>query len=454
MSAAELAECFGWERERCLQLHEICDEVRLAIAGGLPRTAAYQRVAHAHSADTVYDQDTGTSRPLKASAGTLRRYFPHWEKNPTPAIFRRNYTGGRQKLPPETVQELQRIATLPGMTEFSVAIAQLHKNWKRGESIPGLGTWREYWTTHPETRNLPLPRTVPDFPFSRSALYGYKPKRGLKALGNHGEAEARKFLAYIKRDYSKLKPAQLYTMDDVRLDLVCVDYKNGGRVTKMKVYLMMEVSSRRIVSFVMRPKDAMLERDVSACLGRGLKAAGVGRDYTTFILLEHGTVALSQARSEWLEQVTSGKIKIYRSRMNGGKEPYPGSGNERRTGHWFSKGMIEAFMRKLHLRLKHLAGQIGNTYRNQPATTGFTGQYTAPSPGSVAEEAEKLARLNIEYRSRVTLKLPMLDTFEMRSVLSQTLKDYNADPDHNCQDFGTVQQIETAPGVWVDVTKN
>ncbi len=443
-----LATIPTWQRQRCMALHSICLQIQNRRACGIALKIALQEACKRHSG-RVLGEFNGRAKMLSLSFSTLRRAYTRWSRNGhCPASFKVDYKGPKTQMPPELILEFQRRATLEGMEAISRAIDWLKADWRDGKELPGLGTWKEWWVRDDRTKHLPLPDGPPEFPFSDRTLYNYKPSKAEKAWGNKGAAEARKYLPHTTRDYSGLRPAQLYTLDDVRLDLIVVD-DFTGRPANAVAYIMMEVGSRRIVSFVMRPANAMKSKDVDACICRGLQVCGIGVDYETHILLEHGTVAMSEPAKNLLETASEGRIVIDRTSMNGGRR-WQGAPADRSSGHWMGKAVIESFMRKLHLALMNLPGQRGNHYRNQPANLGFKGDQTAPTKGSLLAEAEKLLNIENYLDGRVRLDLGMMRLMELNAIMHQAMEDHNAERGRSYQGHGKIKQIETAPNLWKD----
>ena len=443
-----LARLTPLQRARCLALDEICREVQRHLSIGMTKGRAIREAAKAHRGRLLCDDQSGETAPLKLSAGNLRRRYAEWIKHPYPEVFVPAYRNGRERIPPELVAEFQRRATLPGMEELSVVIRSLKRDWADGKDVPGLGAWPQWWVRQFGGHHA-LPPRAPEFPFSDRVFYNKAPAKAERALGVRGKAEARKFLPHQVRDTSTLEPGRIYVSDDVRLDFLCVDDLTG-KVTECKAYILMEWGTRYIPAFVLRPANAILAQDVDAMVARGLQALGIGRDYTTFLYFERGTVACSPVAQQLYERASNGRIKIIRAGLNGGSR-WPGAAKDRSSGHWMGKGVIESFMRRLHLLLREAPGQRGSSYEKQPANLGWTGMDSTPVNGSLAAQAQKLADIQLHFKQRVRLDLPLLTFTQVNTLLSETIKHHNTSRDHGFQGFGRVTQRETAPGIWEKV---
>lgn len=448
---SKLAHKKAWQRDRALVLHEAFTAMEAAVQSG----AVAPGKAVAAVRRSLNGRMVGTPpRPLRVSVPTVYNNLKRWrDGGRTPEALLLGYVKPASTKPAALVAEVQRRATMPGMANFSVVIAGLKKDFTAGKSIQGLGTWQDLWRAHPRTKHLPLPQRAPEMTafVSDSTLRSWAPDKVTRAGGVLGTAAAKGLLPYVSLNYSILKKCQLYTLDDVRLDLIVIDDATG-RAIEVVCYIMMEVASRLIGGYVMKPAHAIRAEDVDELVAYTLSALGVGRGHTTHIKFERGTVACSEAAQRVLEGATGGALQIHRTSMNGGIR-WVGAPAERKSGNAAGKAVIESFNRKLHLMLMDLPGQRGNRWENQPATLGFTGGRnkdgsSSTHAGSLIAEAEKLARGNLLAQGRVRLKLPMLYLSELHTIFKGAIQRHNAEPGHDYQGHGHYAERETAPGVW------
>lgn len=409
----------------------------------------------------------GGKRTLKASVKTLTRLWYDWTgSGKRAASLLPDYSSPNHKgmMPDLLVNEIQRLASnnTGGRDKDGngMEAGQIHKHlvriWKSGKPLPGIGTWQEWWmATHPA---LALPAVVPDFPWHARTVLRKMPARAISSLGNIGTAAALKKLPTLDRDYSKLRKCELYTLDDVRLDFVCLD-EISGRVVQMVAYILMEVSSRSIVAFVCKPEDAIRAEDVDELLAHGLQADGfgVGVGYTTHIWFERGTIACSEAAQRVLESFSDGAIKIHRTSMDGGVR-WIGAAADKASGHSAGKAVIESFNRNLHRRLVQLKGQRGNNFLNQPANLGV-GDTSAKDASrsdrsTLKAEAEKLAQFKhtaMAAGADARLKLPLLTASQGVAAVAAAVRDHNSERGHMMQGFHTILEAEVGPGLWREI---
>lgn len=445
---SELAHSKEWQRERALVLHRAFDAALKRIEhedAQIGKTLA--ALAKELSATLV------CGKFLRSSPATLRRAWDVWKLDPRPESLIQQRKGFAVKTPAELVKEFQRRCTLPGCLHYSVAMDSLEQDWKRGEHIPGLGDRFEWCNRHGLA-----PDMVPDFPIPRATLYRWKPSRRVRALGTKGVAAAKQAGSFVDMDYSKLRKCELFTLDDVRLDIVAFDTRTG-QVVEVVCYILMEVASRSIVAWVMKPAAAIKQEDVDELLAYGLQTPGygIGVGYTTHIKFERGTVACSEAAQMALEGASGGRIKIHRTTMNGGVR-WVGAPADRASGNFYGKAVIESFNRKLHLLLMDLPGQRGNKYENQPANLGLgLPQPANPFPrgeddevraDTLIRQARQTGALQFLANGRAKLSLPMLTLDQLHTAVEAAIKRHNTESGHEYSGHGFFQEAEVAPGVW------
>lgn len=461
---ATLTTAKAWHRERAALLHQEFQRVAATIElEGAKLVPALQALA-VKLRGTVLPG----GKELACSWQNLRTIYYVWRNGGRKAVaLLPDYKSPKhiERMPDELAAEIQRRATAPtggrdkhGKGPDATRIhKQLEAEWKSGASIKGVGTWQEWWQL--ARPSIPMPLVPPAFPWGVKTVTRRIGPKALRKMGNIGIAAALKHLPHMKRDYSKLRKCELYTLDDVRLDAVAIDDLTG-RVEWIKCYILQEIGSRAIVAFILKPADAIKAEDVDELLAWGLQAEGfgIGDGYTTHIWFERGTVACSEAAQRVLEAGSDGAIKIHRTSMDTGVR-WIGSPADKASGHSAGKATIESFNRKLHARLLHLPGQAGNTYDNMPANLGM-GDREAKDPSkrraedTLRAEAERLAQFRVTALMRgdqVDLKLPCLLVSQMQQHVADAIREYNSERGHHMQGFSKITEAEVVPGVWREV---
>jgi hypothetical protein len=454
----------SWHRERAALLHQEFQRLAAGIElEGAKLVPSLQALSHRLSGTVL-----PSGKVLAASWQNLRTFYYVWRDNGRKAVSlipAYKSPAHIERMPDALAAEIQRRATAatggrdkngkgPDATQIHKA---LEREWQGGASIPGVGTWQEWWALARPA--LPMPLMPPAFPWSVKTVTRRIGPKALLKMGNIGHAAALKHLPHMRRDYSKLRKCELYTLDDVRLDLVAIDDLTG-RVEWVKCYILQEIASRAIVAFILKPADAIKAEDVDELLAWGLQAEGfgIGDGYTTHIWFERGTVACSEAAQRVLEACSDGAIQIHRTSMDGGVR-WIGSAADKASGHSAGKATIESFNKKLHVRLLHLPGQAGNRHENMPAHLGMgEGERKDPSKrraqDTLKAEAERLAQFRVSALMRgdqVDLKLPMLLVSQLQQEVAAAIRDYNTDRGHGMQGFSKITEAEVVPGVWREV---
>lgn len=480
-----LATASDWQRQRAEHLHREFLAIELAVAHAGARLTREIAALSARLADhviTVTDHRgkvTSTHR-IKSGESTLLRELKRWRKGgrvPSALLLGYDSGGPHATMPAELRRECRRLASLAtggrnkdGLAPATFVERELKKLWVAGEHVPGLGTWQDWWRLRPETAALALPESAPDFPFSGKTIKRHCGHTALRKLGNVGMASAIKELPYIERDYSQLRKAELFTLDDARVDIVAINEFTGQTET-VKVYLMMEVASRLIPAFVLRSGKDLQAKDVRALVSAGLAKTGLGVGYPTTLLFERGTLACSDELKTFLEGVSEGRIKVRRTGIIEGVR-WIGAAADKARGNAAHKAVIESFIRSLHYRLLHLPGQRGNNRENTPGNLAVEdrdqlrqtkdekrGSLNAnrkpsrrdPIKDSLVRRAETLARFKTTaaiHGFACDITFPLLTVAQLEHEVEKALDAHNREPGHNYQGHHQHVMLRGPGGTW------
>lgn len=475
-------------RAHALELHSAFHGVERAMRlEKLTQTACLEALSKS-LADVTYNvvNEKGTVTGLYTPGTSVKQLttkFRKWKKEGrTAEALLPSYSSPTGKVSPELTKEIQRRASLPtggrnkhASSPASVVYKSLCEDWKQGKPVAGFGTWQEWWdNNHP---GVALPPKAPDFPLCRKTIDRHMPDKLIRATGNIGAAAGKKHAPYITLDYSHLRKCELLTLDDVRLDILCIDERTA-RAVEVVCYILMECASRSIIGYICKPKQAIRAADVDELIAYCLQCPGygIGRDYVTNIIFERGTVACSEAAEVVLEGATDEKIKVRRTGMVGSVR-WAGSAADQAVGNSLGKAVIESFNLRLHHALLHLPGQRGNNRDNQPQNLGLVSTKQSSGTGkgkkiqqrkkesnrsqSLVREAEKLARIQIlananarSPQQRVKLNLPMLYFMQLKNAVKAAIKAHNKETGHAYQGHGFFYEAEIAPGVWEETDFN
>ena len=474
-----LTQTAAWNRARALKLHEHFRAAALAVQGGAKVGQELRRIVAL--LDGLPISFFGGEMLMEVSWSTINREWAYWHAGGRRGQERPEHVrqpeallcaykagcGGHRKMPRELIAEFHRRLTLAsggrdkhGKAPISSVVEGIKRDFAARKYLPGID-----YNEWPEGAELL---------WSYSTFCRRKPGRGLRALGNRGASAHKGASAYVSLNYARLRKGELYTLDDVRLDIVCIDEATGNAVGCL-LYVFMEVGSRLIVSYILKPaglkediRQAIKQEDVDELLAHSLQVPGfgIGVGYTTHVLFEKGSVACSDAAEQVLQGVTDGRLKIHRTGMVGGVR-WLGSARDKAKGNAAGKAVIESFNRWLHHALLHLPGQRGNHRDNQPQNLGDMGKgsfFARPAKdekqsrrqdgGTLIDQAEKLAQFDISTGRRLALKLPMLRLMELHQAVAEAIRRHNTEPGHDYRGHGRFFQEELVPGVWTDADFN
>jgi hypothetical protein len=451
----------GWQRERALTLHQrFVDAERMAKASGGMTTLMTALAAELEGMS--FD-----GRPARCSEKNLWTLLRKWRaggRTPVALVPGYKSAGSARPVPDGLKAEFQRRATNQrggrdkhGRANDAAVYKQICRDWKDGKRIEGLGTWRDWWATDERTRTLPMPSEAPEFPWCEKTYRRHSGTKALKAAGNLGAAAALQHLPRVSMDYSRLRRCELYTLDDVRLDVMAINDATG-MPCEVYAYILIEVASRMVVNVMLKTEKHVRQEDVDEVIAYGLSAPGfgIGIGYTTHIKFERGSVACSEAAQAILEGGSGGRIQVHRTGMNGGIR-WVGAAADRASGNAAGKAVIEAFNRRLHGYLGDLPGQRGNAAGNTPANLGVEDRLKK-SPGkkdagSLVDESRKLAAIRMaamrQGGQKIELNLPLFS--QVNAAVRRVVDLHNAEPGHDYQGHGTRTEAEVAPGVWAEV---
>jgi hypothetical protein len=446
-----------WQRTRAILLHDhfkgIATRLEFNNGRGTKLTGPDGEIARMARLlkGKILSRAGEPEKTLDASEGTLRREWARWNKGGrTSESLLLNYkpgVGGHKAMPEPLVMEIQRRATLPfgardknKKAPLSVVMQSICEDFSARRHLPGV-----------DYSQFPVGA---EFPWSYRTVVRKKPAKALRLMGNVGGSAAKAASAYVSMNYTRLRKGEMYTLDDVRLDILCIDERTGKPI-RVVCYILMEVGSRALVAYIMKPAASIRQEDVDELLALGLQTRGfgIGVGYKTHILFEQGTVACSEATQQCLETMTASDdgsgIEVRRTGMIKNIR-WIGSPADKAKGNACGKGVIESFNRWLHFALLNLPGQRGNNWANAPENLGYEGPDNF-TPGSLAAETKKLAEFRIEagkHGQRTDLKLGMLYFMQLHAAVREAIHRHNTETGHAYRGHGSHFEAEIQPGVW------
>ena len=278
-----------------------------------------------------------------------------------------------------------------GMVIMSGALHELEIAWKSCVAIPGLGV-----------------RTLANapFPFTYDQLRRLTPGAAKRKTAGLGKWRAQVDGAFptVHTHAGEMPLCAEYQLDDTRCDFVVQDRITGLPIT-LKLYVCLEVCTRRVVAYVVREASNFCSADTAALIARTLRHSGFaarGAGYHTIIRVELGEVAMPAGRADLLEAMFPGQIKVVQTGATRGPQ-LPGSYSAVGKGNFWQKPHVETFNRTFGFLTRWIPGQRGSDFRHQPATLGTsgvkrkagktTGELAISAPGTILAEAAQCQRV-------------------------------------------------------------
>lgn len=341
-------------------------------------------------------------------------------------------------LPPEFRAHL-RALTLQEHRSRKQAIAKIRAAWRAGKSIPGYGTWREWFQHSWPARDVPA-AFAGDYPrgWSTSNLYLHMPPRAQHALATRGYAAAHGDIPHVIRDTSALRPMELVVFDDFECDVLAIFER---RVVRVRGVLALDVATRRVLGVGFKPaltddegkKRAITRADVQFLISSIFTRHGVPRDYRVTLLVENAAAAIGEGLEAALDLFFHGQVRVQRTGMLDHRTL--ANGFLERGGKPWEKGWIESAFNLMHNLAGSLPAQKGARYELAPATTAARVAY-----------AEGLLRLDLTDEQRAQLRQPIESFAALTTAYEEIFAAMDRRTEHKLQGFDQVTEWSRGAG--------
>jgi hypothetical protein len=328
--------------------------------------------------------------------------------------------------------------------------------WPAGVSIPGYGTWQEWYARTFPAQEVPkaFPRVWP-VGWNVGNLRRYGPSRAQRALWQRGIAAAHGLLPTIVRDTSRLRPMEMIVIDDFQLDTMCCFRGDPERGIKPQIayvagLMSMCVGTRKPLSWLLGP---LVERQVKQADGTmkavvcNIRAVDVQMllykifqehglpPYPITILCENATAAISPALELMLSTIYEGRIRVHRTSLIEHKTLT--NGFVERGGTPWEKGWIESYFNKLwNMLAQSQRGYKGSNERlNAPGDLSDKLRICARLLGQGA------GKLNLPPEVIDLLKTPFPSLEELEQAFANVVSMSERRTKHKCLGFGTVTEF-------------
>ena len=338
------------------------------------------------------------------------------------------------------------------------ALRQLREEiWPSGASVPGYGTWQEWFAREYPTMSVPavFPRVWPAG-WSISNLRNYGPTRAEIAIFQRGEKAAHSHLPSIPRDTSNLRPLELITIDDFELDVMCYfpgDVERGikPQLAYVAGLMAIDVGTRKKLHWGLGPRLEREEKQPDGTVRKvrcGLRALDVQAllyaifekhglpDYTVKILCENATATISPELRLMLETVFEGRVVVdYTSILH---HKTLENGFVEKGGTPWQKGWIESEFNYLWNELATLKGYKGSNERlNGPANLPAAQAYALKFLGW----GDKKTDLNLPPEVITELRLPFLNPEQLETAFAQVIERSERRTAHKFRGFDAITEF-------------
>jgi len=356
-----------------VEFHSLCARnqeriTRLIAAFEIIERAASKMGGYAQAAAACTGRGF-TAASLRRAYGAYRASGSDWRALIDRALEYKPASG----MPVAFIEEIQRRVDANGRSAES-AIKLLRADWTQGRTVPGYGTWRDWWqATKP---HLPVPAVCPGYPHGWTVrnlirkLDGSKARRAAVTNGT-AAATAHKPLVYTTR--AALYPGAVYQFDDLWHDFFVVSTTANQAGRPLEFFAHDLYSARKICFGVrVRTEEQGKNKGINGQMVREIIAATFAScGYSprgTVIYAEHGTTGISAEIADILRRASGGLITVKESGMQGAAAhagQYPGitRGNPRH------KASLESSNNLVHNLTAGLPGQTGPDRQRRPEQT-------------------------------------------------------------------------------------
>lgn len=372
------------------------------------------------------------------------KYYAYVKSGGNWRVLTRLWTGRKSALPPEFKKW---ILSLVGRTDradsMKSVVCAVKRMWISNVEIPGYGEPRGWWAKNRPNSEFPTRAVMfdEDFPtgWTDRNLFNILPKnKTALTLAKRGYAAAHGQLrAQLLRDTSKLRPMQLVTFDDVRLDIMATcDYEGEVQPCYVHAIFALDVGTRKIISWLIKPRLARdngthvgLDRSDTKALMLGILGGIMPADYKVRFLMENASATLEAEDRKLLQSIFRDNIEFKPTGLTR-FDLIKSCGFLEKGGQPWWKGWIEALFRKLHTLMNLLPATTGNRYDNKPGELEGKCKYCL----QVLRAAQ---RDGVDFKG---LWFPLLKYDQLEIVMTELVNWLNNRTEHHLQGLDIVDE--------------
>lgn len=314
----------------------------------------------------------------------------------------------------------------------SAAYRELLTRYRRGDDIPGIGTWRTVWMDvlgGLPPNQIPINAPLPEG-WSERNLKRYKPSRTELAFMRGGLSEARKLLPKIYTTRAGMQPGQIYVFDDMWHDLL-VNAPGNSKAMRPLEFACQDVFSAARVAWGIQPmrenpdtgkREMLRETEMRFLLAHVLCTIGFNKEGCR-LHVEHGTAAIRTELEEFLFEVTGGAITVARGGIHN-TAAFDGAFAPQARGNSRFKSTLESQHSLVHNELAGLPGAVGKDRDHAPEQIHGLQVYNTKLLAKAAALPPDRAAL---------LQMPVLSIDQFRSIVAEAYERINLRTDHNLE---------------------
>lgn len=382
----------------------------------------------------------------------------------------KNYTNGKREIPAEFVAHLVQMwsETTREKDAWAGVHRRLKKDWLSNKHIPGYGHADEWYLaqglarpTGHFIRNSDLPCGWSQRNLWRVLQKALPRKSMRRAAQGQANRLATNWAAQLLRDRSQLLPMQLWTIDDVRLDLQALMFVDGKwQVVYIDALMALDVATGYVLGFVLKgaatrtadtesgyaagTKMSIQAKDVRALLCLVFQKVGLP-PYASKLLCENATAKLSKDDEVAFLDLLKNRFEIDYTGMGHGQLMQSGFAED--WGRPGLKGWIESYFRLYHTSTNHLPGTTGRRYDMSRGDHVARLKYVQ----QIIRRAEKKidGPLTPDHPLTQQLQFPVLKVDEATAIVSDMVDQLNWRIDHQLQGFDRIHETKAPNGQWL-----
>jgi hypothetical protein len=385
------------------------------------------------------------------SVSTIRRKYYDWKRDGWQTLINRSTLKSDQKVKalgdaprgqsPEFI-EFWKMLQENNQRGCKAAYRDLVRRYRRGEQIPGVGTWRTVWMDKLggiPPKQCPLNAPLPDgWGGNGRNLMRYKPNKVELVFVRQGLGKARNFLPKVYTTRVGMDVGMIYVFDDMWHNIL-VNAPGNSKAMRPLEFACQDVFSAARVAWGIQPmrenpdtgkREMLRETEMRFLLCHVLCNLGYNPAGCR-LHVEHGTAAIRKDLEEFLSTISDGAITVARGGIHN-SPAFDGSFAPQPRGNSRFKGSLESQHALAQTEVAHLPGQVGKDRDHAPEELYGLQMYNTKLLKKAGELPPERAAL---------LDWPVLNIDQFRSVVAEAYQNMNLRRDHKLEGFREAELV-------------